>query len=134
MFRHPMNILWVLLLGFQSICSLNMTTKSLKTGVPIVYVFTVSQRACEKGLPAYIKFSLEQAVLTQYESDVILVSNYKECGKVSQSSDLIEGLIQIDTADLHSKRLDKFANLSTNIFQDDGYGNLWVTSALRFFF
>lgn len=134
MLGHLFHTLCVLLVCIPLIKAFNMTTKSPKTGVPIVYVFTVSQRACEKGLPAYIKFSLEQAVLTQYESDVILVSNYKECSKVRQSSDLIEGLIQIDTASLHSQRLDKFANLSTNIFQDDGYGNLWVTSALRFFF
>ena len=105
-----------------------------KDGVPIVYVFTVSSRACDKGLPAYIKYSLEQAVLTQYESDVILVSNYKECTKVKSSSDLIDGLVQIDTSTISSPRLEKFSNLSTNIFQDDGYGNLWVTSALRFFY
>lgn len=127
-----LGLLFLFLINSLGVYSYNTTSQ--KTGVPIVYVFTVNPRACDKGLPAYIKFSLEQAVLTQYESDVILVSNYKECEKVSQSSDLIEGLIQIDTGTLRSPRLDKFANLSTNIFQDDGYGNLWVTSALRFFY
>jgi hypothetical protein len=135
---------WLIILLLATLCLVvkseetvevgGKTVGSKKDGVPIVYVFTVNLRACDKGLPAYIKFSLEQAVLTQYESDVILVSNYKECAKVKSSSDLIDGLIQIDTATISSPRLEKFYNLSGNIFQDDGYGNLWVTSALRFFY
>ncbi len=103
--------------------------------VAIVYVFIVSKRnGCDRGLAQYIKFSLQQAVLSQHNANVILVSNYKECPKVKNDADLIEGVIPVDTASIESERAQLFLNKSESMFQDDGLGNLWVTSALRFFY
>ena len=101
--------------------------------LPIVYVFTVSKVFCEYGLPEYIKFSLIQSVMSQHDADVILVGNYKQCPKLKSHTDLLEGVIQIDTDTVASDRLRVFHNKSADMFQDDGAGNLWVTSALRFF-
>jgi len=102
--------------------------------LPIVYVYTVSKVFCEYGMPTYIKYSLQQSLLTQHDAEVILVANYAECPLLKTHVDLLEGVVQIDTKNMQSNRLRLFHNRSTEIFQDDGAGNnLWVTSALRFF-
>ena len=109
-------------------------TKAPGYKLPIVYVYTVSKTFCEYGMPQYIKYSLQQALMTQHDADVILVANYAECPLLKTHADQLEGIVQMDTKDLQSNRLRLFHNRSTEIFQDDGAGNnLWVTSALRFF-
>jgi hypothetical protein len=40
--------------------------------LPIVYVYTVVPRVCSQGLPNYIKMSLEQAIFSQPDCDVLL--------------------------------------------------------------
>ena len=101
--------------------------------LPIVYVFTVSAVFCEYGLPDYIKHSLIQSVMSQHDAEVILVGNYQECPKLKQHTDLLSGVRQIDIFSLASRRMKLFHAHSSDMFQDDGAGNLWVTSALRFF-
>ena len=43
-----------------------------KYRLPIVYVYTVVPRVCSQGLPNYIKMSLEQAIFSQPDCDVLL--------------------------------------------------------------
>lgn len=43
----------------------------IKRRLPIVYVYTVVPRVCQQGLPLYIKVSLEQAIMSQPDCDVI---------------------------------------------------------------
>jgi hypothetical protein len=62
-----------------------------------------------------------------------MASNYAECPKISEIIDTIEGVIKIDTTLIASERYYKFKNVSSEMFQSDYGGELWVTSALRFF-
>ena len=102
--------------------------------LPVIYFFVLSERHCDAGLPEYIKHSLIQAVMTQQDADVMLISNYKQCPKMKMHVDLLQGVLQIESESYSNEREKKFHNLSGDMFQDDGSGNLWVTSALRFFF
>ena len=102
--------------------------------LPVVYAFTVSSIACKYGLPEYISFSLKQALITQTDADVILASNYLTCPKMKTDVETqLPGVQALDTDYIRSARTAKFHNASSNIFQSEGWGELWVTSALRFF-
>lgn len=101
--------------------------------LPIVYVYTVVPAVCKYGLPEYIKVSLEQALLTQPDCDVIMASNYAECPQISTILENIPNVVFIDTTLIESNRTRKFKELAVDIFQTDRFGELWITSALRFF-
>ena len=101
--------------------------------LPIIFVYTVVPAVCKYGLPEYIKISLEQAIFTQPDSDVIMASNYADCDVIAKTVSEVPGLIQIDTTKIASNYTTQFANLSTAVFSSDYAGELWITSALRFF-
>jgi hypothetical protein len=95
----------------------------------VVYAFTVSSIACKYGLPEYISFSLKQALITQTDADVILASNYMTCPKMKTDVETqLPGVQAMDTDYIRSARTAKFHNASSNIFQSEGWGELWVTS------
>lgn len=100
---------------------------------PIVFVFTIVNTVCKKGLPGYLKYSIEQAISQQVDCDVILASNYLDCPKINEITNTIKYLNKIDTSIIISNKTKEFRNISYNIFQDDGFSELWMTSALRFF-
>ena len=100
--------------------------------LPIVYVYTVIPSVCKRGLPSYITVSLEQAILSQPDADIILASNINECEYIRSAIEKIKGLKSIDAAVLASNRTRAFRAVASNIFQS-GHDGLWVTSALRFF-
>eukprot|EP01038_Epipyxis_sp_PR26KG_P011952 gene11952-15997_t len=101
--------------------------------LPIIYVYTVVPKACEDGLPVYIQHSLKQAVLTQgLDCDIILASNIRECPKIKETVSNMSGIMLIDTLDVQSNRTSKFQKAAETMFEHDGYGELWITSALRF--
>ena len=108
---------------------------SPETGrLPVVFVYTVVPNVCKKGLPQYIRVSLEQAVLTQQKSDVIIASNFKECKVVEDMVNSVSGIGKWDTSLYKSERSIQFLNVSENMFVIDGNSELWMTSALRFFY
>jgi hypothetical protein len=102
--------------------------------LPIVYVYTIVPAACQRGLPPYIKETLEHVVLTQPDCDVILASNYKSCPAVKDIADTIGGIIKIDVEANPSPRTIQFISVSLNMFGNDGGHELWLTSAYRFFY
>lgn len=134
MLRHFCRILYLLFLFCKGV-AYNSTKSRIGSGrLPIVYAFTVSKIACKYGLPEYISFSLKQALISQPDADVILASNYESCAKVKADlNQLLPGVHAIDTDSIRSLRTTQFYNASGNIFQSEGWGELWVTSALRFF-
>lgn len=99
--------------------------------LPIVYVFTIVPAICKNGFPEYISYSLRQAVLTQPDAEVVLVSNFAECPRIESQS--MPGITKVDSCSLTSNRTKNFLRLSPNVFQTDNKGELWITSALRFF-
>jgi len=100
---------------------------------PIIFVYTVVPAVCNKGLPEYIRISLEQAIYTQPDCDVIMASNYADCAVIASTVASIPGLIQIDTTTIESPTTKLFANKSASVFASDFSNELWMTSALRFF-
>ena len=119
------------LIFIQATDTENSTTTSYR--LPVVYVYTVVPRVCKHGLPLYIKTSLEQAIFSQPDCDVILASNFADCVTVGDSVKDLKKLIKIDTTVIASNRTLAFLNASTEMFQSDNHGELWITSALRFF-
>ena len=105
----------MILLVFIVILSLLLSCSSEQKRLPIVYAFTVVPAVCPLGLPTYIQVmilyyyhyhynddhilsqvSLQQAVLSQPDSDVILASNFGECEHIKRVVSGIEGVILID--------------------------------------
>lgn len=105
-----------------------------QTRLPVVYVYTVGIYSCKQGIPSYITTSLEQALLQQPDCDVIMASNYKECSTVEAVIDRIPGIIKYDiSTEMGSNRTKEFANLTNTMFEANFNGELWATSAVRFF-
>lgn len=100
---------------------------------PILYVYTVSNGSCHRGFPDYIKISIEQALLLQPDCDIIMASNYAECLAIEEVIDSIPGVIKLDTTKIESKRSKEFAKASEAMFSGNFNGDLWMTSAQRFF-
>ena len=98
----------------------------------IVFVFKISSRACDRGLPGYIVHALEQAVMTQHPSTVIMAANFHECPAANATVRAIPGVTLVDTRQIASERTIEFANTSSAVFHSDGAHELWITSALRF--
>eukprot|EP01038_Epipyxis_sp_PR26KG_P011925 gene11925-15958_t len=103
------------------------------TKLPIAFVYTVVPAVCSHGLPRYIRESVEQAIVTQPEFEVIMASNYVECAAIAHTVQNMKNLMQVDTTRIVSNRTNLFRNVSHGIFQRDNFGELWITSALRFF-
>ena len=121
----------ILFLIYALLCAVSHSTQENR--LPVIYVYTVVPAVCPYGLPEYIRFSLEQAAKTQTDCEVILASNFKECPKIKEKVLNMENVVLLDTTSLASNRTLLFANLSRNIFESDHGGELWITSALRFF-
>ena len=100
---------------------------------PILYVYTVTARSCARGLPDYIKTSLEQALLSQPDCDVIMASNYAECATIEIVINSIPNVIKLDITKIASERSVLFAKVCSRMFEANTNGDLWVTSAQRFF-
>lgn len=110
------------------------STSTTAYRLPIVFVYTVVAASCPFGLPEYIRISIEQTIFTQPDCEVILLSNIGECAKIAESVRDVEGLRLIDSIPLSSERMRRFHNMSMTIFESQSSnGELWVTSALRFF-
>jgi hypothetical protein len=103
--------------------------------LPIVFVYTVMKASCSaSGLPSYIRTSLEQAIFTQPDAQVILLSNLRDCHPMMEDS--VKGILHlevIDSLSIISERTKHFENVSSTLFLDS-WEPLWMTSALRFFF
>lgn len=102
--------------------------------LPVVYVYSLVAASCHRGLPHYIKETLEHVVLTQPDCEVILASNYKSCSKVGEFVDAIHGVVKVDIEANPSERTIRFHNASKEMFANDGDSELWLTSAYRFFY
>eukprot|EP00601_Ochromonadales_sp_CCMP2298_P021991 CAMPEP_0173303164 /NCGR_PEP_ID=MMETSP1143-20121109/18744_1 /TAXON_ID=483371 /ORGANISM="non described non described, Strain CCMP2298" /LENGTH=872 /DNA_ID=CAMNT_0014243857 /DNA_START=97 /DNA_END=2716 /DNA_ORIENTATION=+ len=101
--------------------------------LPVVFVFTVVPTLCVRGLPSYIKTALQQAMFTQPDCDVLLVSNFKDCASVRESVKELTTLKLVDSSLMASNRTVWYNRICSNMFRSDGVGELWMTSALRFF-
>ena len=126
-------VLWLtfVLAAFQALKGITERTESDR--LPIIFVYTVVPAVCQHGLPDYIKVSLEQAIYTQPDCNVIMASNYADCELISKTVAEIPGLKRIDTSLIQSATTRLFLNRSSNVFSSDYANELWLTSALRFF-
>lgn len=113
--------------------------QSINNKLAIVFVYTVSN--CHKGLPNYIYHSLNQAVNSQSNSDVFLLSNFKRCKLKNNDTNLLsKNIIQIDYRDIKSNKTRHYLNISKGLFQRGVLNNhtdlssLWETAANRFFY
>jgi hypothetical protein len=118
---------------FVSSLTLYVATASRSNRLPIVFVYTVVPAVCQYGLPEYIRISVEQAIFTQPDCDVYLLSNIGECKAIADSVNSVSGLSVVDSVSISSSRTILFQNYSTGMFSRDYSNELWLTSALRFF-
>ena len=123
-----MSLFWIVALIF--VADYVICDTSVKVKFPIVYVYTVTKNSCEGGLPEYIRVSLEQAALLQSDCDVVMASNYAECATIEKNIKDIPNVTLLDVSLISSPRTKDFTNAAFEIF---GYGDLWTTSATRFF-
>ena len=112
----------------------NIRTKSL----PIVYVYSaLKERCADVVLLGYIEITLRQAVLTQSNADIILVSNYEECAALKTIADAVPEVKQVEVKHVVSQRTEGFMNNSMTLFtsnvKEKYDSELWITSAVRFF-
>eukprot|EP01037_Dinobryon_pediforme_P033959 gene33959-39632_t len=78
-------------------------TEAVSSGkLPIVFVYTVVPAVCQFGLPEYIRTSVEQAIYTQPDCEVYLLSNIGECQAVADSVKEVAGLIVVDSVPIAS--------------------------------
>lgn len=103
--------------------------------LPIVFVYTISEETCRRGVPNYLKYTLEQGLLFQADCEIVMLSNYAECAGLEKEIDLIPGVVKVDTTVIASNRSDSFAKSSSSIFAGSRHnnGHLWISSAQRFF-
>jgi hypothetical protein len=134
MFLLHISVIFLLIFAMLSNGSTEASTsRDNANRLPIVYVYTVVPAMCKYGMPSYIVHSLEQAIFSQPDCDVIMTSNYHECSYIEKNIKHIPQLIMKDASLIASPRTKEFANLSTNILAVDYGSELWLTSALRFF-
>jgi hypothetical protein len=116
------------------VVELVLSNENAKARLSIVYIYTVVPSECQWGLPNYIKVSLEQAVLSQPDCDIVMASNYAECKGLDAMIDNIPNVIKYDTYLISSNRSIEFANVSSVMFKANSMNNyLWIASAQRFF-
>lgn len=118
---------------------------SITPSVPVVvYIYTLNPSICTNtGLyhaaypHDYGRYTLEQAVLTQKNCTVILVSNFGECPQFENEIRKIAGITIVDTANLTSAKTRAYLNTSRSIVSqgtnDPINAGLFLTSAQRFF-
>lgn len=115
-------------------CPYKLSVEQNYSVVPIIFVYTLSTIQCEKGIPYYIKISVEQAVLTQVGIPVIFASNYKHCNNSAETvSKWDKKIIQVDTDLIASNKSKEFVTLYDNIFVQSYMPTLWGAAASRFF-
>ena len=97
--------------------------------IPIVFVFSMPH--CRDEFPHYLSLSLEQALVTQPEFNVILLGDFIRCPIMKRYIPL--GTIIEDIQTLYSNRTHEFHKLSSSIFSytEDA---LWITATRRFFY
>jgi hypothetical protein len=100
---------------------------------PIVFVYTIAEETCRRGVPNYLKFTLEQGLLLQGDCEIVMMGNFAECASYGKEIDLIPGVVKVETTDIASKRSNQFANSSSTLFAGNHHGHLWISSAQRFF-
>ena len=110
-----------------------MLTTTTRHKLPIVYVFSVVPNICKHGLPNYIKYTLEQSVVSQPDAETVIVSNFGDCANIESSMSDVKDVTRIDSTKISSNRTKEFERLCVHLFQQDGGGELWMTSAIRFF-
>ena len=96
--------------------------------LPIVFYYTI--RECQSGLPKYIWHSLSQAVESQTDCDVILISNVNEMCKDVKSPLFPQGISLVSDISIISEKSRLFMSTTSSLFGPD---HLWTASALRFF-
>jgi len=101
--------------------------------VVILYVFIVVDAVCDRGLPQYMKVSLEQAIFANPDCLVYLASNFGACKHIEAVADSVKHLRKVDASAIESNRTRMFKNQSASMFMADHFSELWVTSAQRFF-
>jgi hypothetical protein len=93
-----MQFLFLLLLQLSIFVFTKDLSKNVNSGrFPIVFVYTVVANVCQKGLPQYIKESLQQAIITQPDCDVIMASNFADCALLEKDLLHLPELIKFDT-------------------------------------
>ena len=94
--------------------------------IPSVYYYTVNENACTRGLPNYLQDTLIQAIETQPDCDVYLISNDDECLRthnVSLKTGFPNSLRFINFDDIKSNKSKTFLTSAEMIFSADG---LWM--------
>lgn len=99
-----------------------------------MFVFEVVPAMCERGLPNYIKDVVDQAVETQIDCDVVFASNFKSCTNIAADVNKIRGIRTYDIDEFASNMTVEFKSIAKRMFSSDGGFELWITSALRFFY
>ena len=112
---------------------LNQRSSAVLLRLPILYVYSFVEAICSTGLPDYLKVALEQAIYTQFDSEIFFASNFAECEVVYNASRIINHLNLVDTTYIESNRTKLFRNSLQHMVVRDKGGELWMTSALRFF-
>ena len=100
---------------------------------PIVFVYTISDEVCRRGVPNYLKFTLEQGLLLQGDCEIVMMGNYADCANFGKEIDQIPRVVKIETTEMASNRSDAFANSTSTLFAGNRNGHLWISSAQRFF-
>ena len=131
-------LLTVIFTLISKIISNQSTIDQYNSKFPIVLVHLVSKKGCHRTLPIYIKYSIQQAIKTQIDCQIILISNFNECNdtlKAQLSSIKYLKLIDIDT--ISSNKTTKSLTYITKFFsheeKDENIRKLWIYSAFRFF-
>lgn len=116
----------------------------VKSSPPIVFVYLVPS-TCKESLPEYMKSTINQAINVHSNlSQVILISNFKQCSKAidsvigilthRQKKDGGRTFYIADSETLVSAETKKYINASSQLFNGATFNNhLWRSSALRFF-
>ena len=138
----------------ENLTAMDIPAKDPAAMVPIVYVYTLTTKTCEKGagIGHYLMYSFNQAVASQ-GSNVYLVTNLEEC---EEEFDAYKGrkrpgpirdfdfpdeltVIMVRTRKgshepTRSETTARFLNGSTISDSLESLGDLWLTSLTRFYF
>ena len=111
---------------------------SVRAYLPIIFIYLSAPAICNDPWRSrtfgYGRFALEQAILTQPNNTVLLVSNFAMCGRFATLVSTIKGLRLVDTSHIISQRTQTYMNLSRRIISvDNDTTELFLTSAQRFF-
>ena len=107
--------------------------------VNIVYFYYVEKNHC---LPLYLESTLKQVHLSNFDSNIVLISNINECNDANDKSywlwnNISQHIKIIDTDTIISNRTQYWLNVSTSMFRkndNDKFNPLWASASYRFFF